>query len=123
MKFNKDICISIENIELLKLLVSKFFCRVMANFKMRKGPSHAHDGSRMSTALCRANRVHVVLIICHFSTRVVLPLTSVFIDFQPAFFMAAECKSPISSAITNLPFTNNMPVHMPCCSHELESTA
>ena len=37
--------------------------------------------------------------ICHFSTRVVLPLTSVFIDFQPAvFFMAAECKSPISSA-------------------------
>ena len=48
--------------QLLKLLVSKFFCRFMANFKMRKGPSHAHDGSLMSTALCRANRVHVVLI-------------------------------------------------------------
>ena len=40
----------------------KIFCRVMANFKMRKGPSHAHDGSLMLTALCRANRVHVVLI-------------------------------------------------------------
>ena len=48
----------------LKLLVSKFVCRVMANFKMRKCPSDAHDGSLMSTALplCRANRVHVVLI-------------------------------------------------------------
>ena len=28
-------CISIENIQLFKLLVSKFFCRVMADYKMR----------------------------------------------------------------------------------------
>ena len=33
--FHEDICISIENIQLLKLLVSKFFFRVMAHFKMR----------------------------------------------------------------------------------------
>ena len=33
--FHEGICISIENIQLLKLLVSKFFCRVMADFKIR----------------------------------------------------------------------------------------
>ena len=46
-----------------KIVGFKIFLQgYMANFKMRKGPSHAHDGSLMSTALCRANRVHVVLI-------------------------------------------------------------
>ena len=45
-----------------KIVGFKIFLQVMANFKMRKGPSHGHDGSLMSTALCRANRVHVVLI-------------------------------------------------------------
>ena len=32
--FHEDICFSIENIQFLKLLVSKFFCRVMADFKI-----------------------------------------------------------------------------------------
>ena len=47
-----------------KIVGFKIFLQgyLMANFKMRKGPCHAHDGSLMLTALCRANRVHVVLI-------------------------------------------------------------
>ena len=33
--FHEDICIGIENIQLLKMLVSKYFWRIMADFKIR----------------------------------------------------------------------------------------
>ena len=80
------------------------------------------SSSYISSSLCTehsriaANRVHVdvvliIIIICHFSTRVVLPLTSVFIDFQPAFLwqqsvnrrLAAQSRTFRSLTLTTCP--------------------